>query len=107
MRSGPVNPKWRPRADIYRRGQGWLIKLDLAGVAPNDVRVWLEDQHLHVSGVRRDRTAQADTIPYAMEIAYSRFERVFHLPERPEEVSIQVGEESGMLVILLEESDEH
>lgn len=38
-----------------------------------------------------------------MEIAYSRFERVFELPERPGEVAIEVVQEAGMLMILLEE----
>src|SRR5919205_684335 len=27
---------WRPRADVYRTPDGWLVKLELAGVRPDE-----------------------------------------------------------------------
>lgn len=29
---------WQPPADIYRLARGWLVKFELAGVRPEDVR---------------------------------------------------------------------
>lgn len=33
---------WRPAADVLRTNSGWLIKLELAGVDPNEVDVFVE-----------------------------------------------------------------
>src|SRR5262249_44515665 len=30
---------WQPRADVYRMPDGWLVKLELAGVRPDDVQL--------------------------------------------------------------------
>src|SRR3989304_4824948 len=66
---------WSPQADIYRTPTGWLVKLDLAGVSPDEVRVEATRSELRVSGVRRDRFVQKGYLHHSMEISYSRFER--------------------------------
>ena len=78
-----------------------MIKLDLAGVAERDVDVRLDGRIVRIAGVRRDRSLPKDCVPYAIEISYSRFERVFELPEAPEQASISIDE--GMVLIRLEE----
>src|SRR5205823_4518883 len=71
---------WCPAADLYRTPSGWLVKLDLAGVRPEDVRVQAQGRRLTVSGCRRDCTLTEGTSHYHMEISYSRFQRSFDLP---------------------------
>ncbi len=95
---------WTPRADVYRTATGWLIKLDLAGVASSDLEVVLDGRILRVMGVRRDRNVLVGLVPYAIEISYSRFERVFELPERAEQVSVSTEHDRGMVLIRLEEA---
>lgn len=74
-----------------------MIKLDLAGVAESDLSVSVRDGGIEVSGVRRDRQVPEGSTPYAMEIAYSRFERQFDLDDQPRDVSIAV--DRGMVLI--------
>jgi HSP20 family protein len=94
---------WRPPADVVRTRRGWIVKLDLAGVDPREVRVVVEDERLHVSGVRRDVHAGETIDPYRMEIAYSAFERVFELPPGTKSESVSVEYRDGMLLVFLEE----
>jgi len=45
---------WRPPADVYRLPDGWLIKMELAGVRADQIRIQARGHVLSVSGVRRD-----------------------------------------------------
>jgi HSP20 family protein len=76
----PSGPLWQPAADIYRTPEGWKIKLDLAGVQPEDVKVFVTDDAIVVQGVRRDSVITEGWSYYQLEITYSRFERVLRIP---------------------------
>ncbi len=90
---------WHPRADIYRTQNGWLVKLELAGVQLDDITVWARGSRLTVSGIRRDRVIAEGWSCYAMEISYSRFERSMDLPFEVEASRLAVECRDGMLLI--------
>jgi HSP20 family protein len=90
---------WQPRADIYRTPTGWLVKLELAGVQPQDVEVFLKSGRLIVQGTRRDECIATAGRCYHMEIAYSRFERVLELPEVCEPAELHLTYQHGMLLV--------
>ncbi|MEX2261537.1 MAG: Hsp20/alpha crystallin family protein [Bryobacteraceae bacterium] len=71
---------WQPYADVYRMRDGWLVKFELAGVRPEDIRVEVAGRRVHISGVRRDWVLEEGSSHYCMEIAYNRFERMIDLP---------------------------
>lgn len=98
---------WRPLADIYRAHNGWAIKLDLAGVCPEDVTVVTRDRQVYISGCRRDRIVEADWTHYAMEIAYCHFERTIELPDHLERAAISVECREGMLIVRLTLNEEN
>ncbi len=95
---------WSPQADIYRTPTGWLVKLDLAGVSPDEVIVEARSE-LRISGVRRDRFVQKGYLHHSMEISYSRFERTIRIPCRADICSMRTEFVEGMLLITLEEPD--
>jgi HSP20 family protein len=97
---------WIPRADVYRTPRGWLVKLDLAGVRPEDVTVVARNREIVVSGVRRDELVERGYRHHTMEISYSRFERAIALPCRAEVASMATEYRNGMLVIALEVTEE-
>ena len=88
---------WCPAADLYRTADGWLVKLDLAGVRPEDLRVAIEGRRLTVSGCRRDCCLSEGWSHYHMEIAYSHFERSFELPCDLACCSVTTDYRDGML----------
>jgi len=92
---------WRPSTDIYRTPEGWLIKLELAGVRPEDVRATVAGRHLLVQGKRRDRRLEEGCHCYRLEIAYSRFQRDIELPAELDASHVYTEFRDGMLLIRL------
>ena len=93
------NAAWGPSTDIYRTPEGWLVKLDLAGVRPEDVNVGVAGRKLKVKGVRRDWSASSGCRCYRLEIAYSRFEREIELPAKLDPAYIDTEYRDGMLLV--------
>ena len=85
--------------DIYRSRDGWVVKMELAGVRPQDVSITVRGSQLRVSGVRYDRIVEEGWRHYAMEIAYNRFERTIELPCDLEHARITVEGREGMLLL--------
>ena len=52
--SRPSGRLWCPAADVYRSKDGWIVKVDLAGIKPADIEITLDDDVLRISGSRRD-----------------------------------------------------
>jgi len=100
---------WQPQADIYRSRDGWVIKLELAGVRPEDVTVTVQGTRLRVDGIRHDWLVEAGWNHYAMEIAYNRFERTVELPCDLERARITVECRHGMLLlhVVVKENTDH
>ena len=97
------NSIWHPHADIYRYTQGWLIKLELAGVGLDDIEVDLSGANLKIEGMRRDLIANEIKQAYKMEISYNRFERIIELPEKFMDAQVSVDFNQGMLMIYVQE----
>src|SRR4051812_38170843 len=92
---------WQPADDIYRIPDGWLVKIELAGVKPDDVGMALRGRTLIVRGRRRDCCMGPDCKQLHMEIAYSPFERSIELPADLTSVAIDSEFSDGMLMIRL------
>ena len=90
---------WQPAVDIYQTPGGWLVKVDLAGVRPDDVSVELVGRLIKIKGQRRDWSLEEGCCHYRMEIAYSRFERTLELPDELDRVRITTEFRHGMLLV--------
>jgi HSP20 family protein len=90
---------WRPAADIYRTSEGWVVKLELAGVQLEDVSVATNGSELFISGVRRDRFVEEGWSHQSMEITYSHFERVIELPCDLSRASVSMESHEGLLLV--------
>src|SRR5207248_523029 len=97
---------WRPAADVHRTREGWLVKLDLAGVHPEDVSVTAQGRQLTVRGTRKDWCLGEGCSCYVMEIAYSRFERTFTIPCDLEGARVTAEYREGMLLIQIKPAEQ-
>ncbi len=96
----PVEPlRWRPPADLYEGANGWLIKLALPGVRPEDVRLRVCGNFLAVSGRRVDEESNRGLRLRSMEIVYAEFERGFEFPVPIENAQIETEFRHGMLLV--------
>jgi HSP20 family protein len=101
-RDAPSTVPWQPSADVYRTRSGWLIKLELAGVRAEDIRVQVAGNCVEVAGIRRDLFTEKVYVHHSMEIAYSQFMRTFTLPCDLASARIDTEYRDGMLLIHIE-----
>ena len=92
---------WEPAADLYRTTDGWVIKVELAGVRLGDVRIDLREDQIVVSGIRRDWLVAEGCRQYSMEISYSPFERMFKVPCSLRDAVVSTEYRDGMLLVHL------
>ena len=97
----PSAPLWEPPADIYKTPEGWKVKLDLAGVKPDDIEILISGSQLIIRGVRRDSVIAEGWSYYQLEITYSRFERVLSLPCDLSKVEVSSEFYNGWLILHL------
>jgi HSP20 family protein len=102
----PSGRLWCPAADVYRSSEGWIVKVDLAGVKPQDVDVIIDGDLLRISGSRRDGTCGEGVSHYQLEITYSRFEKMIRFPRSIEHASIERAYHDGLLILRLREEPE-
>jgi HSP20 family protein len=102
----PSGRLWCPAADVYRSQDGWIVKVDLAGVKPADVEVIVDGDLLRISGSRRDGTCGEGISHYQLEITYSRFEKMIRFPRSIEHASIDRDYRDGLLILQLHEVSE-
>ncbi|MEQ1530931.1 MAG: Hsp20/alpha crystallin family protein [Methylococcales bacterium] len=72
-------PVWEPPIDLYETSSEILVMAALPGVAPEQLRVSKEGNHLCIVG-HRYLPADAQCHIRRLEIPYGRFERTIELP---------------------------
>ena len=102
----PSGRLWCPAADVYRTPDGWIVKVDLAGIRPEDVQITIDDRLLRISGLRRDSLCGEGVSHYQLEITYSRFEKTIQFPRSIEHASIARDYNDGLLILRLHEEKE-
>jgi HSP20 family protein len=90
---------WRPAADVYRTADGWLIKLELAGVRPDDLQIEIQGRRIIIAGQRRDVQFEVGCSCQSLEISYDRFERWFDFPHELSRHEPRIRFEDGMLLV--------
>jgi len=95
----PSGRLWNPAADVYRVADGWVVKVDLAGVCTDELEIQLHDSVLTIRGCRRDTHYREGFVYHQMEITYSRFEKSIQFPAPLEGASIRRDYRDGFLII--------
>ena len=93
---------WYPAADVYRTRGGWVVKVELAGVAPDELEVRIEGDTLRVAGSRRDEAFSDSVSCQQLEITYSRFEKSIRFPCPIEGAVIEQRYKDGLLILYLQ-----
>lgn len=101
----PSGRLWNPAADVYRTGDGWTVKLDLAGICADELDVEVSGSDLRVRGCRRDTFFQEGFRYQQMEITYSRFEKTIQFPCPIQGATMKRDYHDGWLIIHLQCED--
>ena len=97
----PSGRLWYPAADVYETPDGWLVKVELAGVSAEDIEISIQGNVLYIAGCRKDRSCAAGIHYRQMEITYSHFEKTLQFPASIEGATIEHNFENGLLLINL------
>lgn len=92
---------FRPAADFYETIQGLVLRLELAGVAAEDVSLTLTGHELVVRGRRRPPAPQDIRRFVHLEMAYGIFERRFRLSIPVDSQGVEARYADGILEVHL------
>lgn len=92
---------WYPAADVYQTPDGWVVKVELAGVSAEDIVIEIQGNVLYIAGCRKDRSCAAGIAYQQMEITYSNFEKTLRFPASIDNAKVEHEFENGLLIITL------
>jgi HSP20 family protein len=95
---------WRPATDVYETESEFVVRMDLAGLKREDVRIVLNEGCLNISGVRQDRIPKGRKHFHKMEITVGPFERRIPVPRGWEVGDVKARYVDGVLQVVLEKS---
>ncbi len=102
VRSGQL---WYPAADVFQTPDGWVVKVELAGVSAEDIEIDIQGNVLYIAGCRRDRSCAAGAQYQQMEITYSNFEKTLRFPAAIDNARVEHEFENGLLIITLRKGE--
>ena len=103
LERGGLPMDWSPAVEMFERDGQLVIRADLPGLSPDDVRLEItDDGSLVIEGERRsEMEAEEEGGVYRSERTYGRFSRVIALPEGVDADRAQARFDNGVLEISL------
>lgn len=92
---------WRPPVDIYQAAEGYILKVELAGVEKEDVSVEVKDNILTLKGERLLDPQVKDEQYYRKERTFGKFQRSFTLQESIKPEQVKASFKDGVLKIVV------
>lgn len=71
---------WIPDADVFETKNDLVIRMDLAGVSRDAVKVLLDEDTVIIAGTRQEEYHEECEYYHQIEVEYGHFRRVIHLP---------------------------
>jgi HSP20 family protein len=97
----PAADAWRPPLDVYETERALVVRVELAGVASDDVRVVVDGEYLQIIG-RRALARPGESLRHLLiEIAQGPFERVLRMRAEYDPDRVNARLENGLLTIEL------
>lgn len=92
---------WRPPVDIYEVAEGFVLKVELAGVKKEDISVEVTDNVLNIKGERLLDSGVKDEQYYRKERSFGKFQRSFTLKESIKPEQVKASFKNGVLKIVV------
>lgn len=90
-----------PSIEVQQRDDAMLVRVDLPGLAPNDVQLRVEDNALIIEGERKDERELEQGGVMRTERVYGRFQRVIPLPDGADADSAEARFANGVLEVTI------
>ncbi len=93
---------WRPPTDVYETDSAVIVKIEIAGMNPDDIAISFIDGELAVRGNRRDIDEKLSY--HCLEIPYGEFHTDVFLPGAYDDDKIEARYVNGFLYVTLPKS---
>lgn len=100
------NSYWTPAVDIAELENEYVVKMELAGVNKDDVKISLESNILTVKGEKKQEKEERNKSVHRVERSYGSFQRSFTLPTTVKSDKIDAVFKEGVLSISLPKAEE-
>ena len=90
---------WRPPTDVYETSEMVVIKVEIAGMSPDDFGISFANRILQIHGYRYDKERKQSY--HCLEIPYGEFMSEVYLPGTYAQEQIEAQYENGFLSITL------
>jgi HSP20 family protein len=94
-----VPSAWRPPTDVYETESSVVIKVEVAGMSPDDFEISFAERILQIRGTRVDKKRKLSY--HCLEVQYGDFLSEVYLPGKYDEEMIEAQYENGFLTITL------
>lgn len=101
--SGATLRRWVPAMDLGETDDAYVLRADLPGLDPDDVKIELHDRVLTVSGERRE---ERELGYHRVERSYGAFRRSLTLPEGVDADAITASFDKGVLTVTVPKPEE-
>jgi len=98
---GESGVSFRPATDFYETSQGLVLRVEMAGVAKEDLSLSLAGQELVIRARRRAPSTEGIRRFFHLEMGFGAFERSFQLPISIDPQGIRARYLDGVLEIHL------
>jgi HSP20 family protein len=102
---GWMTGAWMPPVEIYDTDDALMVRVELPGVAKEDVHVELHENTLSLRGERKPEPSIKEGQYYRQERTYGPFQRTFRLPTLVETAKVQATYRDGLLELRLPKSE--
>ena len=93
--------RWQPDADVFETENAVVVRVELAGVRGDDLRVSVDGEALRISGVRMAAEPVEVRRLHQMEIATGPFERRLRIPIGFQREGVTAQLADGFLTVTL------
>ena len=92
---------WAPMADISETKDKLIVKAELPGLEPEDIKLTLSGNLLTIQGEKKKEKEEKDEQHYSLERYRGEFQRSFRLPVEVLEDKIDAKFDKGVLTITM------
>ena len=97
---------WNPSIDVFESDGEIVVRAEIPGVNVEDVDISIADNHLIISGEKRQESEGEDQNYCSVERSYGSFRRSLALPPGADVDNIKASSKDGILSILIPKSDD-
>jgi HSP20 family protein len=96
-----LSSAWTPATEAFEKDGQFVVRADLPGLSPDDVRIEASDDAIVIEGERKSEVETEERGVYRSERVYGRFSRTVPLPEGVQVDAARARFDNGVLEISL------